>query len=179
MRRRLRSFWLVFAMSVGLIVSASSSQAIHAALTLEGGVQGSIEGENTIPGREQTIEVLGYADGLVTPSTPPGQTGLGPPDCRPLTIRKLIGRATPKLAEAWGASEVMSVFELRFYEPGGTHYFTIELDNPVILSISRAGGEDDDKPQEQVTFGFSHVTYTHVISGNSSQFACVVGGGGS
>ena len=164
-------------LGASILLATPTAYAIDAALTLEGGAQGPIQGENTTPDRKDTIAILGYSDSLVVPSTAQGQIG-GGPECRPLTIRKLMDRTTPLLAQAFATSEIMSVFELRFYRPngGGTvNWFTIELDNPVILSISRAGGEDDDQPQEQVTFGFTDVLYRHDVEGVVRNFSCTGG----
>ena len=154
-----------------VIGTAPPAQAIDAALKIETSNQGEFEGESTIPGREQTIEILGYADALIRLI---GSNGLptGTVQCKPLFIRKLIDQTTPKFARAAATSDTVSTFELRFYRPSDGNYFTIELTGARVFSISRAGGDNDAQPSEQIGFVYTGVSWTHEIAGINSEHTC-------
>ena len=63
------------------------------ALTAEGGVIGPFPGESSIPGRENTIDILGYADSSTTPFSSAAPAGL--PSCGPLVVRKRVDGTSP------------------------------------------------------------------------------------
>jgi len=155
-------------------LSAPPAQALDAALTLASGSLGPISGDNTIPGRAGTIVVEGYADAAVTPTSTSG-TPTGAPTCRPLIVRKPFDKATPLLARAWSTGDVITSFALRFYGSAGgstVNTFTIQLSNARIVSISRAGGDGDAAPSEQVGFVFASVVYTNELSGTAETVSC-------
>lgn len=180
MRNRFKHFtrfkrFMLGALSLALI--ASPSFAIDANLVLEGSVQGAIEGESTTAGREDTIEVLGVSGSLTTPIGAGGtQSGQG--QCRRVTIRKAVDKSSPLLAIAWAQNEVLSEFQLRFYRPSQTgvtqNYFTLNLNNARIVSISQAGGEGDATLVEQVSFLFSAAEYVY-LGGITGQVSCNTG----
>ena len=91
--------------------------------------------------------------------------------CRPLVIRKLVDRTTPLFAHTWGTNDTTTTFRLSFYS-GGSEYFRITLTDARVVAISRAGGEADAVPSEQISFAFPQVEYTHIDGGTSYVYSC-------
>lgn len=156
------------AVLVLLLAWAPAAAAIDASLLVQGSSTGPFPGESTIPGREDSIEVLGYAESFVLPSG-------GGLQCRPLVVRKLIDRTTPLFASALFTSESLSL-SLTLWRPaslGGTEaYFRVQLVNARVSAISRAGGENDLLASEQISVSYTNVVYQHLPSGIEYGFGC-------
>ena len=56
---------------------------------------------------------------------------------------------------------------------GATHTFTINLTDAVVVAISRAGGDQDLFPEEQITVIAQAFLYQHVGAGTTHTQNCV------
>ena len=188
MNAKIRKPWLIAAIVVISIVSSVVFLAIrgtaHTAetrlspnpmviyMTIEGETQGLIKGESMIPGREGTIEVMQYSHSIYIPRDP--QTGLpvGKRVHHPLTIVKVIDRSSPLLYQACTGGEHLTV-ELKLWRPspiGEEHYFTIRLEDAIIVSIrpyTPAPGRFESMeevatlPMEEVSFTYRKIIWTY------------------
>jgi len=72
------------------------------------------------------------------------------------------------------AAEQLTTVVIRFYRPGGSseeHYYTVELDNAHIASITPAYASSDinlDSDHEVVTFVYENITWTWVLDGSEA-----------
>jgi type VI secretion system secreted protein Hcp len=113
--------------------------ALPAHLTLTGERQGAIKGSCDQSGREDTILVQAFNHDVSIPRDP--QTGLatGKRVHHPLTVLKAFDKSSPLLYMALTTGEHMKNVEIKWYriDPMGKeeHYFTIKLEDAVIVSI--------------------------------------------
>jgi type VI secretion system secreted protein Hcp len=113
--------------------------ALNAYLRLAGVNQGDIKGGVTQKGREGSIMVIAYNHEVLVPTDP--ETGLpaGKRKHTPLTILKEIDISTPMLMQMLIGDEVITKWELRFYQPIGSgqefQHYTIRLKNARIIDI--------------------------------------------
>jgi len=141
------------------------SGAIHISLTGEN--QGAIEGSCTAAGKEGTSVVVGFEHDVHIPlDTDTGQP-TGVRMHQPLSIVKLMDKASPKLYKALVTGERL-VVELKWYriDPmgGEEHYFTTKLENAIIVAI---------KPsllhKEDVSFTYGKIIWTWEPNGITAQ----------
>lgn len=141
------------------------SGAIHISLTGEN--QGVIDGSCTAAGKEGTSVVVGFEHDVHIPlDTDTGQP-TGVRVHQPLSIVKLIDKASPKLYQALVTGERLTV-EIKWYriDPmgGEEHYFTTKLEDAIIVAI---------KPSllhmEDVSFTYSKIRWTWEPDGITAQ----------
>ena len=123
----------------GLTLSVNGFAALNAYLTLEGAIQGKIEGSVTQAGREGSIMVIGYSHN--------NDMTAGSKKCRssvhhePLYITKEVDASTVFLYQAFSDQELITDFTLRFWRPSSSgmeeQYYTIELVNARIVGINQ------------------------------------------
>ncbi len=134
-------------------------------------------GDSTVHsmGREDSIECVGFEDGVWTPRDQKTGRVSGRRVYEPLRITKRVDRSTPLLAKALSQNEKIEA-EFKFYRPcigagGEEHFFTIKIDEGRIASIKRLipnlfeAGNDDMPMTEEVTFVFHDITWTYEIGG--------------
>ncbi len=149
-------------------------------MELTGNTQGNIaEGCCDIKGRENTILCQALNHEVYIPRDP--QTGLptGKRVHNPLTVTKVFDKATPKLFQALTSGERMSNVTLKYYRinPSGNeeHYFTIKLENAIIVSIKPWIPNALDQSMERfthmedVSFTYSKIIWTWEIDGVEAQ----------
>lgn len=141
------------------------SGAIHISLT--GQNQGAIAGSCTAAGKEGTSVVLGYEHDVHIPLDPQSGQPMGLRVHQPLSIVKLMDKASPKLYQALVTGERLEV-ELKWYriDPTGgeEHYFTTKLENAIVVAI---------KPSllhmEDVSFTYRKIIWTWEPDGITAQ----------
>jgi len=151
-------------------------------MTLTGKTQGAIaEGCCTMEKREDTILCQALNHEVYIPRDP--QTGLptGKRVHNPLTITKVFDKATPKLFQALSTGERMSDVTMKYYRinPSGTeeHYFTIKLEDAIIVSVKPWVPNALDQARERfthmedVSFTYSKIIWTWEIDGVEAQDA--------
>lgn len=145
-----------------------------------GNSQGNIsEGCCDMKGRENTILCQALNHEVYIPRDP--QTGLptGKRVHNPLTITKVFDKSTPKLFQALATGERMSNVTLKYYRinPSGNeeHYFTIKLEDAIIVSVKPWVPNALDQARERfthmedVSFTYSKIIWTWEIDGVEAQ----------
>ncbi len=144
-------------------------------MEITGKTQGLIsEGCCSIEGRENTILCQALEHEVYIPRDP--QTGLptGKRVHNPLTVTKVFDKASPLLYQALTQGERMTKVVLKFYRinPSGNeeHYFTIELEDAIIVSIKPwiPNALDHTKESfthmEDVSFTYSKIRWREEIA---------------
>jgi type VI secretion system secreted protein Hcp len=145
------------------------ARAFDVIVHIEGRIQGPIEGPNTVEGREGSISVLAFGHAVSVPRDPTSGQASGRRVHHPITFTKSFDKATPELYQALATGESLIRVEFKFFRVDGTgapeHYFTILLEDALIVGISSAGTIDSEQPSEMVTVIYSKITWTQETSG--------------
>jgi type VI secretion system secreted protein Hcp len=149
-------------------------------MTLTGNTQGAIaQGCCTMQGREDTILCQALDHEVYIPRDT--QTGLptGKRVHNPLTLTKVFDKATPKLFQALTTGERMSDVTMKYYRinPSGSeeHYFTIKLEDAILVSIKPWVPNALDQAREKfthmedVSFTYTKIIWTWEIDGVEAQ----------
>jgi len=149
-------------------------------MELTGNTQGNIsEGCSDMKGRENTILCQALNHEVYIPRDP--QTGLptGKRVHNPLTVTKVFDKSTPKFFQALSTGERMSNVTLKYYRinPSGNeeHYFTIKLEDAIIVSVKPWVPNALDSSRERfthmedVSFTYSKIIWTWEIDGVEAQ----------
>jgi type VI secretion system secreted protein Hcp len=161
----------IFAMSGqsagGVTTTVLGDPRSVAAMTVVGGVQGPILGEDIIEGVPDVIKVFGFSHDLIVPFDP--ITGLltGPRQHSPFVVVKQLDKASPKLYQALTSGEFLTDVTLRSYrlDPAGVpeQYFTYTLTNVRIVGIrpfTQAVSNTSYRQMEEVTFLYQQIQWT-------------------
>lgn len=101
--------------------------------------QGKIDGSCEQSGRENTILCQAFNHEVRIPRDPQSGLPTGKRVHEPLTVTKVYDKASPKLYQALCSGERFSNVTLKWYriDPSGLeeHYFTIKLENAIIVSM--------------------------------------------
>lgn len=161
----------LFILCVCLMFSPISFAALNAYLTLEGQNQGPIQGGVTQAGREYTIEVNGFSHLVFSPRSQKTGFPTGQFQHEPLRITKKIDRSTPLLMAAWANNELLTTFELRFYQPTSSgaeqQHYTIILNGAYIVSVRQEMLNNQypeylsHKEREHVTFVYNSIEWVY------------------
>jgi type VI secretion system secreted protein Hcp len=139
-----------------------------------------IEGETSVlsQGRDKSIEVLSFEDGVETAREKGSGMATGRRTYKPIKITCRIGKQTPLIAKALRANETIdAVFKFYRPHPEGTgeqqHYYTIELAKGRVSDIRRVSQDTLDParserpPTEEIGFVFHTITHTHEVDGKT------------
>jgi type VI secretion system secreted protein Hcp len=140
-------------------------------VTITGVRQGKFTSDITRKGFEGKIDVINYTDSISVPTD--GASGLptGRRQHSPISITKHIDKTSPLLANAAYTNENLSSVKFEFVRPtptlGGTVgekvFFTIELTNSNIISLTRS--MTGDARTESLELTFEKITITYVEGG--------------
>jgi type VI secretion system secreted protein Hcp len=165
--------YLLTALYLVMAVATGASAAETVSVFVTGASQGWIQGDSTriSLGRENSIEATYYSHMLFAePDAKSGITGTVR-DHFPITIVKLLDKATPNLLTAWQNHERLTVI-FKFFRPnpvgdGTTQQFcTVTIDHAYIAGIRREVPDTIDPvtssnpPVERISFtygGYSEV----------------------
>jgi len=167
----------ILAVSVLLAAPSVSQAALDAYMTVVGEVQGNIEGDVTLAGREGQIEVESFGYNVSSPLD--SATGLpsGKRQHRPVRVLKPIDKASPLLFNALANNENLPNVTIRFWRPSRSgqevQFYTVELLNARIVSItpshsSTADGMADPM-REVVSFTFQKIIFTYEDGGITAE----------
>jgi len=149
--------------------------AMTSYLTLTGANQGPIEGDCSQAGREGTILVYDVKHEIEIPRDT--HTGLptGQRIHHPMTITKHFDKSSPSLMQACTTGEQFTDVTLKFFHitPQGKeeHYYTIKLQNAIIVSIRDYKPMTflpENKPyhdMEEIHFTYSKIIWTAEVDG--------------
>ncbi len=168
-----RRWKLVVRWACVLVAAAvgTAYSALDVYMRIEGQNQGVIEGESTRPGLENWIEVEEITHLVEVPIDE--QTGLptGARMHRPFVVGKCLGKSSPKLCQAIAANELCQV-ELRFFRQtlaGDEHYYTIRLEDVLLIDYHPITPVDDDVVHEKVAFTYQRIVWTYEPDGIEAQ----------
>jgi type VI secretion system secreted protein Hcp len=154
----------MFVVLAVLLLNSFSFGALNAYLRLWGAKQGEIKGGVTQPGREDSIMVIAYSHDLSSPRDASSGLPTGKRQHEPLRITKEIDKSTPLLMNAWADNELMTTFELRFWEPSPAgverQYYTIILHKARIISI-RQEMLNNKYPENMSHKEREHITFVY------------------
>ncbi len=137
-------------------------------MELEGDIQGRIEGSCTASGRKGAIAIYGMEHEIGSPLNFTTKLPTGRVAHHPLTITKEFDKSSPGLYKALCNGEKLKNVTLKFYRASRTgtdeHYFTIKLENAIIVSIKPhfpAAFEGQGKPRhtEKISFTYRKIRW--------------------
>jgi len=153
-------------------------------LTIEGETQGPITsgtftadsvGNTYQEGHEDEILVEAFKHNVTIPRDPQSGQPTGQRVHKPLTITKVFDKSSPLIYNALTSGEKMTKCELKFYRTSTAgqqeHYFTIELEDAIIVDIQAYMPNCQDPAQshftnlEDVSFSYRKITWRHEVSG--------------
>lgn len=157
-----RTFQLV-ALASFIAFTAPAHAALNAYMRVTGETQGEIKGSVTQAGREDSIEIYGFSHEVISPRDAASGLPTGKRQHKPLTVTTPIDKATPLLFNALAHNENLTNVNLRLWRPSRSgkefQYFTIDLVNASVSSISLQSGEERADPNT-ATISF---TYQKII----------------
>lgn len=158
--------------------------AIPAYMSIEGESQGNItEGCNTGDSigniyqeeHEDEFLVLAMDHTILIPTDKQSGQPTGYREHKPLIVTKYLDKASPLLFQALVSGERLPTCEINFFrtsqEGQEEHYFTIELEDAVIVAMETILPDSlaEDKQHlghmEQVSLTYRAITWTHEIAG--------------
>ncbi len=159
---------------------------VPAYMTVEGEKQGNItEGNFTEPsvgnifqeGHEDEILVEAFKHTVLLPRDPQSGQPTGQRVHHPLTVTKVFDKSSPLLFRALTSGERLPKVALNFYRTSATgnseHYFSIELEDAIIVDITSYMPNCQDPAQahfthlEDVQMTYRKIIKTHMIANTS------------
>ncbi len=167
------------AVAACLTLSIPSYAALNAYLKLKGQKQGDIKGGVTQKGRQDKIMVIALDHSVQTPIDLKTGQSVGSRQHKPLIITKELDKSSPLLHLAQADNELITEFELQFWEPSPTgvekQHYTIELVNARIISIHMVMPNNKDpelmkySEYEEVAFTYEKIIWTYMDGGISAE----------
>ena len=172
-------FFAMLAAGVFILLSITAWAALPSFMWVEGENQGPIEGSSDLPQREGAIIVYAFGHSLNVPTDPQSGSPSGNRLHGPFKILKSFDKSSPKLYHACATGERLTEVTLKFYRISGAgqeeHYFTIELQNAIIVNISPSmpttflQANEAYRHMETVSFTYMRITWTWEPDGIESQ----------
>ncbi len=157
-------------------------------LTIEGAKQGPITSgtftEDSVgnifqEGHEDEILVQAFKHQVIIPRDPQSGQPTGQRVHQPLTITKVFDKASPLLYQALTSGERLNTCVIKWYRTSASgtqeHYFTIELEDAIIVDIAaympncQDPGLSHFTHLEDVSFTYRKITWTHEVAGTSGE----------
>jgi type VI secretion system secreted protein Hcp len=129
---------------------------------------GAINGESTLTGYANKIEILSYSHGVaqqITGDQSNQKRTSGKPNHQDFTITKYLDLATPSLISYCNQATPLPTVTVTIgqNESGKVNpYMVYTLTNALVSSVS-AGGGGGGKPQETVTFNYTAISWTYKV----------------
>jgi type VI secretion system secreted protein Hcp len=125
-----------------------------------------VDGEASATGHEKEIEVFSFSLGASNPSSVAtgGGSGAGKVDLSSLSLQKQIDLSSAKLFLNCCKGKHFDSAKMVVREAGGdepVEYWTIEMKQVFIDSISWGASSGGGKPSESVTMSFAEVKFTY------------------
>ena len=144
-------------------------------MTLEGEMQGEIQGSCDMEGREDTILVYKVEHEIHIPRDPQSGQPSGKRIHGPFTIVKEYDKASPKLYQALATGERMKKVTIKYFRIDHTgveeHYFTHEFETAIVVSMRAyypLTFVDESEPfrhMEEVSFTYDKIKWTWEVDG--------------
>lgn len=122
------------------LLPGSAWAALNGYATVEGEVQGFIQGGSEVAPHEGKIVVKRYSYGVNAPYDPATGIPDGGRQHRPVRILKEVDQASPLLFNAMAGNETLTQVYIEFYQPGSSgaeeFFYSVLLTNAHVVSIS-------------------------------------------
>ncbi|QFR48944.1 Hcp family type VI secretion system effector [Sulfurimonas lithotrophica] len=157
-------------------------------ISIEGSTQGLMTegaftpesvGNSYQEGHENEALVKEFKHTIKVPRDPQSGQPSGQRIHEPLIVSKLFDKSSPLLYNALTKGETLKNVEMKWYrtsyEGKPEHYFTMVLEDAVIVNISSDMGLEDNKttsqiaPMEKVSFAYRKITWRHEIASTSGE----------
>jgi len=135
--------------------------------------QGKINGSCQMEGREDSILVYALNHKIHIPRDPQSGLPSGKRIHGPLVIEKEVDKSSPMLQQALCSGEHLSEVKIKHYRIDDTgveeHYFTITLENAIIVEMSPyvpiafLSKNEPYRHMEKVSFTYSKIKWKHEI----------------
>ena len=142
--------------SVPLSTQSITTEAIY--MYVEA-ASGQIQGDSTATGHEGLIEIYQFSHNMYSTPNPGAATTIFH---TPLTVVKLIDKASVPLWKALSIGEALLYVELFFYSTGDVLYFEIKLESAIVVSI--LSDADIGNHYEMVSFVYGTIFWTDRIN---------------
>lgn len=165
--RKIRPSLLLLPLVCTWLILPGSALAVGLYFKATGSVQGLIEGEVTVQGHEDWIEVLAFSHSVQTPIGINGQAS-GPPVTSPLHVTTYFDRSMTKLATAHATDEVFTSWEFEVVPDGGsTAAIRVEMEDARVTDMSWGGSGGETNLTALFGFAYSRITITDMVNGTS------------
>ena len=142
-------------------------------LAARGQKQGDIKGGATEKGREGSIPLISVAYDVERSFDPGSGQPTGKRVHKPISVVKVIDRATPTLLQALVSNEILTSVKIEFWWPfpeAVSPYFIISLTNALVVGITlNPSGDDASHEYEQVQFTYQKIAWTYPQTGDSAE----------
>lgn len=172
-------FFAMVLTTVLILLSLTAWAALPSYMWVEGANQGAIEGSSDIEGREGAIVVYAFGHSLSVPIDLQSGSPTGKRVHGPFKILKSFDKSSPKLYQACVTGEHLTKVTVKFYRIAPTgqeeHYYTIELEDAIIVNISPSmpttflQANEAYRHMETVSFTYRKITWTYEPDGVESQ----------
>jgi type VI secretion system secreted protein Hcp len=141
-----------------------------------GDTAGQINGDVTVPGYEDAVEILSFNHAVVSPRDAASGLPTGKRQHKPITVTKPLDKASPLLMGALVNNENLNDVQFHFLSLDKTgkvtHYYTIELQNAAISSIRTVLVENERgslDTYEQISFVYQKIFWTFEDGGITAE----------
>jgi type VI secretion system secreted protein Hcp len=149
--------------AVILLAVASSIQAADQGASFFLKIDG-VQGESTIPGHLNEIDVLAYSFGASNSGSTGtgGGGGAGKANFQDLSLTKRVDGTSPVLLLACASGQHFGTVELKGVRGKNTkmeEYLIIKLTNVLVSSVSAGGTDGGDASAENISFNFEKIQF--------------------
>ena len=142
-------------------------------LKIKGQKQGEIRGEVTERGKENTIKAISLDHQIVSPRDAASGLPTGKRQHKPLSIIKMLDKASPLLYNALVTNENLPEVNISFYRLSNLNaanelYYSIRLTNANISSIKMITKEDGTLTEE-ISFTYQKIAWTYTNGGITAE----------
>ena len=130
-------------------------------------------------GHENESIIKGYSHNVTIPRDPLSGQPSGQRVHSPLTVTKLLDKASPLLMAALVDGETLTDVELRKYRTNALGklewYYTVALKDAIVIDINPDAPhvfgefEKDVAPLEHISFSYRKIVWTHEVAGTSAE----------
>ena len=157
-------------------------------ISIQGSTQGLITegtftpesvGNSYQKGHENEALIKGFSHNINIPRDPQSGQPSGQRVHQPLIVSKIFDKCSPLLYNALTKGETLTKVELKWYRTSYAgkpeHYFSVILEDAVIVDINAVMENEEDKaktqvaPLEKVSFAYRKITWRHEAASTSGE----------
>ena len=153
-------------------------------MSIEGSKQGNITkgafteasvGNIYVEGHEDEVLVQAFDHSILIPRDPQSGQPTGQRAHQPLSITKVFDKSSPLIYNALTSGERLTKCQIKWFRTSVTgtqeHYFTIDLEDAIIVSVAASMPNCQDPGQahfthlEKISFTYRKISWTHEAGG--------------